>query len=127
MKYVKITSCHVCLNCRPVINDKMMCYHNEDTHHELGEITMHFVNKTIHPDCPLDDYEEQDKYAQFGKQLWDWFKGHYGDQEFVFDEDGEHVMEIAKKYGMAKRVKYNEEIHGHLSECDEGDMIWWWG
>ena len=54
MRIIRVNGCHECLSCRAIIGDRMGCYHNEDTHVELGEITLHFINKTLPDNCPLE-------------------------------------------------------------------------
>lgn len=64
----------------------------------------------------------------FGKDMWAWIKEH---GESVFEvEEVDDIMEIATRYGLAKKVAYDPEIHKNIHNDDyleKGDQIWWYG
>lgn len=71
MKHIKITGCHdpLCPVYKFKAADGMIChritYKAEIGKEPFNEIDKHIANKTIHPDCPLDDYGEP-----FDVQRW---------------------------------------------------------
>ena len=62
-------------------------------------------------------------YSGFGRAVIDWIIAY----EMWGDERGDDICEIAKKYGLAKKVKYDPKKHGEIYCADEGDKIWWLG
>jgi hypothetical protein len=44
-----------------------------------------------------------------------------------FDVEVEGLAECAERHGLMKRAKYDPHEHGEITECDPGDMVWYWG
>lgn len=82
---------------------------------------------------PRDEFErlldslEEDKNMtnlhKFGEEMWEWLK----DKEDLFEfDESEEILGIGQKYGLVENVEYDPLKHGEM-DCDEGDMIWYWG
>tara|TARA_Y100000310_G_scaffold345276_1_gene463338 strand:+ start:3705 stop:3926 length:222 start_codon:yes stop_codon:yes gene_type:complete len=69
--------------------------------------------------------ENTAKMAAFGEEMWEWAKNAC---QCGFDfEESEDIMEMAQRHGLVDRVEYDPKKHGEEIDCDEGDMIWYWG
>lgn len=62
--------------------------------------------------------------AKFGEKVWKWLKEIYPHK---CDENGQMMIEWAEETGLCKKIKYDPAIHGEIEDCEEGDIIYYWG
>jgi len=74
---------------------------------------------------PLPAPEVPDKFAAFGRMVFDAAAGRFADG--TMDETDHDNMELAVKAGLAEHVRYDPEKHGDVQDAEPGDKIVWWG
>ena len=64
--------------------------------------------------------------AEWGRALWDWLREKLPQEAVGLELDREELLQFAAKHGRARKVKFDQEIHGFI-DAEPGDEIWWWG